>query len=84
MAMIHLKPETERLLEEEVGKGRFRSVDEMIDQAIHALREQSEAAESTAKNRLAAVERALDFARNRAIPLGDISIKELIHEGHRL
>ena len=82
--MIHLKPETERLLQEEVGKGRFRSVDEMIDKAIHALNEQSKAEQSTPNERREAVEWALDFAENRAIPLGDISIKELIHEGHRL
>ena len=82
--MIHLKPETERLLEEEVRKGRFQSADEMIAKAIHALREQSKAVKTTDGERRRAVEWALDFARNRAISLGDISIKELIHEGHRL
>ena len=34
--------------------------------------------------RRAAVERALDFALHRAIRLEGVSIKELIHEGHRL
>jgi len=83
--MIRLKPETERLLEEEIRKGRFQSADEMIARAIHALRGQSMAEqERTAEDRCRAVEWALDFARNRAVSLGDISIKELIHEGHRL
>lgn len=82
--MIHLKPETERLLEEEVRKGRFQFADEMIAKAIHALREQSKTEETTAQERHRAVEWALDFAQNQAIPLGNISIKELIHEGHRL
>jgi hypothetical protein len=31
-----------------------------------------------------AVEEAPAFAKDKAIPLGGISIKELIHEGHRL
>ena len=82
--MIHLKAETERLLEEEVRQGHFQSADEVISTAIHALHEQSKAEQTRAQQRLRAVEWALEFARNRAIPLGDISIKELIHEGHRL
>ncbi|PYV18632.1 MAG: hypothetical protein DMG21_04255 [Acidobacteria bacterium] len=68
--MIHLRPETERLLEDEVRKGHFQSVDEMIGMAIHAMREQSKAEPTTAQKRREAVEWALDFAKNKAIPLG--------------
>src|SRR6266852_3088591 len=38
----------------------------------------------TRANTLQAVDRALEFAKHRAVPLKGISIKELIHEGHRM
>ena len=34
--------------------------------------------------RRAALEKAIDFAKNRAIPLKDVSIQDLLHEGHRV
>lgn len=37
--MIELKPETEQLVREEVGRGHFRSVDELIVQGVRAWRE---------------------------------------------
>jgi Arc/MetJ-type ribon-helix-helix transcriptional regulator len=36
---IELKPETERLLEEEIRNGHFHSVDELIVAGVHAWRE---------------------------------------------
>lgn len=80
--MIHLKSETERLLDEEISKRAFQSPDEVILAAIRVLRAQNQ--EPTVSERHKAVEWALDFARHKAIPLEGISIKELIHEGHRL
>lgn len=38
---ITLKPETERLLREELVRGRFDSADELIAEAVSALREKS-------------------------------------------
>jgi Arc/MetJ-type ribon-helix-helix transcriptional regulator len=38
---VELKPEAERLVQEEIQRGRFHSVDEVIAQALHALREKS-------------------------------------------
>jgi Arc/MetJ-type ribon-helix-helix transcriptional regulator len=38
---VELKPETERLLEEELQRGSFHSVDELITQGVYALRERS-------------------------------------------
>jgi Arc/MetJ-type ribon-helix-helix transcriptional regulator len=82
---INLKPETERLVQEEIQSGHFHSVDELIVKSVHAWREkQRQSRTSSAAQRDAAVDRAMDFARNRAIALGGVSIKELIHEGHRL
>ena len=36
---MQLKPETERLVQEEIRNGHFHSVDEVIVQGIHAWRE---------------------------------------------
>ena len=36
---IEIKPETERLIQEEIQKGHFRSVDEIIIEGVHARRE---------------------------------------------
>jgi Arc/MetJ-type ribon-helix-helix transcriptional regulator len=40
---VELKPEAERLVQEEIQRGRFHSVDEVIAQALCALREKSTA-----------------------------------------
>ena len=81
---IKLKPETERLVQEEVRSGHFHSADEVIVASIQAWREKHRARVSNPEQCRGAVERALAFAKNRAIPLGGVSIRDLIHEGHRL
>ena len=40
---VQLKPETERLVQEEIKNGHVRSVDELIVQGVRALREKSRA-----------------------------------------
>jgi hypothetical protein len=39
---LELKPEIERLVQEEIRRGRFHSVDEVIEQAVYALRDKHE------------------------------------------
>lgn len=46
---IRLKPEQERIIEEEIRSGHFRSPDEVLDHALAALREKERKAEP-AKN----------------------------------
>ena len=48
---VELKPETERLVQEEIRLGRFHSVDEIIVQGVYALREKSNAEQDTAPSR---------------------------------
>jgi Arc/MetJ-type ribon-helix-helix transcriptional regulator len=82
---ISLKPETKRLVEEEIENGHFQSVDELIVKTVLAWREQQhQTGNPNADRRNEAVDRALAFAKNRAISLDGISIHELIHDGHRL
>ena len=49
--MLELKPETERLVQEEIESGHFQSVDEVIVQGVYALREKSEAEQAAVSPR---------------------------------
>ena len=44
---VELKPETERLVQEEIRRGHFHSVDEVIVQGVYALREKSNISQDT-------------------------------------
>ena len=81
---INVKPKTVRLVQEEIQSGHFRSVDDIIVEGVQAWREKHRSNQIGPEPGRKAVEDALAFAKERAIPLGGISIKELIHEGHRL
>jgi hypothetical protein len=45
---VEIKPETERLVREEIQRGHVRSVDELIELAVQALREKHPVEPSTA------------------------------------
>jgi len=44
---IQLKPEQERIIQEEIRSGHFRSPDEVLDHALAALREKSNLTQAT-------------------------------------
>ena len=67
----------------EIQNGHFCSVDEIIVEGVQAWREKHQSNQIGPEQRRKAVEEALAFAKHKAIPLGGISIEELIHEGHR-
>ncbi len=46
---IELKPEQERIIQEEIRSGHFRSADEVLDYALAALREKNSSLKSQAK-----------------------------------
>jgi len=48
---IHLKPEQERLVREQIRSGFFRSPEEVIEHALAALREKEEKTSATAEPR---------------------------------
>jgi Arc/MetJ-type ribon-helix-helix transcriptional regulator len=43
---VQLKPETERLVEEEIKRGHFHSVDELITEGVYAWREKHQGEQS--------------------------------------
>lgn len=48
---IELKPETERLVREEIRNGNFHSVDELIVEGVHAWREKHDTQSPAARQR---------------------------------
>ncbi len=48
---VELKPETERLVHEEIRSGHVHSVDELIVHGVHALREKSKLAKAISQRK---------------------------------
>jgi len=83
---IDLTPEQEKLVREELESGRFRTVEELLGEALHALREKEQASSTSTSNgaQREAVREMLAFIEKNHVRLEGLSVKELIHEGRRL
>ena len=83
---IILTPEQERIVKDELKSGRFQSAEEVIGEALHVLREKEISVAIAASNgaQREAVRDMLAFVEKNRIRLEGVSVKELIHEGHRL
>jgi Arc/MetJ-type ribon-helix-helix transcriptional regulator len=81
---IELKPETERLIQEEIRTGHFQSVDELIVEGVRALREKT-SAQFCGEDEHGPVDEAVARLRNlrKGVTLRGLRIKNLAHEGHR-
>ncbi len=87
---INLTPEQEQIVSDELKSGHFRSAEEVIAQALVALREKERSSfadsppEGSNGRHESAVREMLDFVERNRTPLQGISVKQLIREGHRL
>jgi len=83
---INLTPEQERIVNDELRSGHFRSVEEVIAMALAALREKERKSLAGNSNgeQESAVREMLSFVAENRTPLQGISVKQLIREGHRL
>jgi Arc/MetJ-type ribon-helix-helix transcriptional regulator len=83
---INLTPEQERIVNDELKSGHFRSAEEVIAEALVALREKERLslAIDSNSNREDAVREMLNFVEENHTPLQGISVKQLIREGQRL
>ena len=83
---IRLTPEQETIIRDELKSGHFHSVEEVIGEALQALRkkEQSSAAGAPNGTQHEAVREMLAFVESNRTRLEGVSVKDLIHEGHRL
>ena len=78
---INLRPETERLVEEELQNCNFRSVDEMIVEGVQARREgRPLSRELRRKTPSEAVAHIRELRQGSRLPAG-VTIKDLIDEG---
>jgi Arc/MetJ-type ribon-helix-helix transcriptional regulator len=83
---INLTPEQEEIVKDQLKTGHFRTVEEVIAEALHALREKERSSSAGTPNgkQREAVREMLAFVEKNRTRLDGISIKDLIHEGHRL
>lgn len=83
---INLTPEQERIVKDELKTGHYRTAEEVIDEALQVLREKEQPSGTDASNgaQREAVHEMLAFVERNRVRLEGVSIKELIHEGHRL
>jgi len=83
---IKLNPEQEKIVEAELKSGHFRNAEEVIAEALHALRERDKSLNAVGPNgeQRNAVREMLAFVEKNHTRLDAISVKQLIHEGHRL
>jgi Arc/MetJ-type ribon-helix-helix transcriptional regulator len=78
---IELKPEHERIIEQQLATGNFKSVDEVLATALASLpRDRRFDLES----RREAVRRMIEFSDRRRLNLGEPITRQLLHEGHRI
>jgi Arc/MetJ-type ribon-helix-helix transcriptional regulator len=80
---IHLKPEHERIILEEIEAGHFRNADEVLDRALAALRAQKPDARYAVQDRVLRAQAAAAKIRElrKGLSLGGLNIKDLIEEG---
>lgn len=85
MMRIHLTREEEQIVKQELASGRFHTTEEVVAEALRALqdRRRSGAARPSAERR-EAVREMLTFVEKNRVRLDGISVKDLIHEGHRV
>ena len=83
---INLTPELERIVNNELRSGHFRSAEEVIAKALAVLREKEALAVVRDPNGgyETAVREMLNFVVANRTVLQGISVKQLIREGHRL
>ncbi len=83
---INLTPEQQKIVEDNLKSGHFRTPEEVISGALDALREKAGASTNQADHgaQRQAVREMLAFVEQNYVRLEGVSVKELIHDGHRL
>jgi Arc/MetJ-type ribon-helix-helix transcriptional regulator len=83
---IRLTPEQERIVNDELKSGHFRTAEEVIGEALQILRRKERSVGGVEPNiaQREAVREMLAFVEKNHVRLEGVSVKELIHEGHRL
>lgn len=83
---IRVTKETERLVQEEIQSGHFKSVDDLILQGVRACREKAQreaALEVSPEARRRAVERIRELRKGVRLERNGMTLREYAHLGHR-
>lgn len=83
---INLTPEQERLVQDELASGYYQTAEQVIAEALRVLRDRQTQREETFPSaaRREAVRNMIEFVEKNSVRLANVSVKELVHEGHRL
>jgi len=83
---IDLTPEQEKIIKDELKSGHFRTAQEVITGALRALREKERSLRETTARvaQREAVREMLEFVDRNRVRLEGVTVKELVHGGHRL
>lgn len=82
---IKLTREQEKIVQDELNSGHFHSIEQVIGEALRVLREKEESSSAVPNEaQREAVQEMLTFVEKNRVRLEGVSVKELIHEGHRL
>jgi hypothetical protein len=81
---IELNPEQEKIVKDELQSGHFRNVEEVIAEALQALREKERSSSVCGTNgqQRDAVREMLDFVEKNHTRMDAVPVKQLIHEEH--
>jgi Arc/MetJ-type ribon-helix-helix transcriptional regulator len=77
---IQLRPDQERIIQEQLASGRYGSVEEIIETALSKL---SFPEENNPSARGEAVRRMREFGERHQLSLGEPLNRQFLHEGHR-
>jgi hypothetical protein len=78
---IHLDSRSEHLIEQQLRSGRYQSPEQVIASALEVI---AESEFPPVSERRRAIQDMLGFAKKHGFTLGDgLSIRDLIHEGHK-
>ncbi|MBZ5625986.1 MAG: hypothetical protein LAQ69_45955 [Acidobacteriia bacterium] len=77
---IELKPEQERIIQQQLANGHFKSVDEVLTTALASLPHDRRFDRASRRE---AVRRMIEFGERRKLSLGEPVTRQFLHEGHR-
>jgi len=77
---VRLPARIERIVEDAVRSGQYRSAEEVLSEAVSVWQARQTAAEPTVDERQAAIERLKSFGKTHQLSLGGMTIKQLRDE----
>jgi Arc/MetJ-type ribon-helix-helix transcriptional regulator len=77
---VHLPPGIERIVNNAVRSGQYRSAEDVLSEAVALWQAQQTAAEPNDEERLAAIERLKNFGKTHQLSLRGMTLKQLRDE----